>query len=405
MINISYKKGLLIALLVVQLTSCRAQLSIPTQPHDAPTPQTNNANECIQNNANLAVPIGAYGISEPDRTFIPPSGWELVTSFPSTMRNYGSFFEFVGSTIWVSDHFGIAEFDINKGVWEAYEIPEFDESHQFSLLVSQNGEIWKIYYSPFQLEHYNSSLNGFENVTATDSFGSDTKTMLTNIAVEDNQGKFWFVLGNIDNYVDDVYLYSFNPQTLEITKHSIKVGYQSFIDLMTDSSGNIWMVDRNTKTLLEYNPDTGNILYLSELPRKSEDPPVSLEDPLSGILTIFQDRSGKLWLGNKGWLDFSDPDYPNLYQVILPPEFLTYRVAEPPTRVLTTFVHQILQSKNGWMWFASDAGVVRLEISHDYQHGEWCLITNWPGALVRENNGYLWMLVNKQIYKYQIPSP
>lgn len=406
---------LLIAILVTWLTSCLAQPALETNTHykeisSTGTPQPSKMDECIPVSANLALPIGVYGISEPNQIFTPPLGWELITSLPSAIRSSSLSLELIENTIWVSDRRAVAKFDVSKGVWDAYATFESDRSNTLRLWLAHNGDLWKIYSDPFRLELFNSGNDRFESIAIKqDNVELNMKVLKSNV-VEDKNGKLWFFLQNAANPIADIYLFSFDPQQSQITEEPIKLKYSTFINMTANVEGVFWIVtvdsiDDEKRVLIKYDPNTDETHYLSSLPRKGEDIPVSLKSILDKVPTPFQDYSGKLWLGNKGWLDFSDPDYPKLYQIILPPEFLTYRYEEPPTMVLTTYIEQILQSSNDWMWFASDAGVVRLKISSDYQHGDWCLVTNGANAILRESNGYLWMLVNKQIYRYQVPNP
>jgi hypothetical protein len=120
--------------------------------------------------------------------------------------------------------------------------------------------------------------------------------------------------------------------------------------------------------------------------------------------TLYFDREGRLWLSNKGWLDFKDPANPVWYEIIPSAVFLTDNgefVGDNPEGSRSRYgwrePSKIYQSSNGWYWFTAD-GIIRL----DPQEAEWCRFTTGRSPVVEDEDGYLWIVVYDKLYKYDL---
>ena len=109
------------------------------------------------------------------------------------------------------------------------------------------------------------------------------------------------------------------------------------------------------------------------------------------------DRTGRLWLDEMAWLEISTSGQGTWYDVFRSPVFLTDRTGSE-RHYMWASAFQTYESSNGLFWFASGAGLVRL----DPANGEWCLTTTLRSPLAEDDQGNLWLAGDGQIYKYRL---
>jgi hypothetical protein len=121
------------------------------------------------------------------------------------------------------------------------------------------------------------------------------------------------------------------------------------------------------------------------------------EPDFNSIGYLYFDLAGRLWVDDRGWLDYADPENPIWYRVIRSPAFLT-DASRPESQYGWTRPFSMLQSSNGQYWFSSIAGMVRL----DPGTGEWCKFTTGYGPISEDDAHTLWIAVFDKLFKYPL---
>lgn len=413
------KSALLYILMLTTMLFSSCATASSASPQAQPTPMmapsataTTTPDSCIQPPVNLALPVGPYAVAEIKTPYIPPLGWETVVTAPESISHYINNFVVVDGNIWGSYITGghgdkVARYDLDKKEWLFYSSTKNEQNRQMQLFLSRNGVVWEIFTRYLSndenqpiLARYDPQTDQFEAVVDTQNILQTPTEFFSDKVVEDSNGLLWMFLGSWDS--DLISLYSFDPSTLQMEKHPVNIPRQT-AKVSVGTNEGIWILDRETGELLEYFPSSHELHTLDHLNRTSpDDKDVLLSDVLKEAGFVYQDRSGRVWLGNQGWLDFADPAKPAWYQLIPSLVFVTYR-QPPSTYVVTSRVFDIFQSSNGWLWFSTDAGIARLEIKKGYEQGEWCLVTNGAGDILQDDENNLWMKVYDTIYKYHLP--
>jgi len=357
---------------------------------------------CILPVEKIAYPIGISPYPEKEISQIGPLGsWQFQASLPEPSEK-GDASQLVArsSDLWILPLFSTKAFRYSTDTdeWQIYNTIDGFTVVPQNIFLAEDGTLWgfgtitKNLDSQINisfLSQYNENNDQFE-------FVQDTDGLLDEILVisfparlsEDDKGIFWF-FGSLPGG-DDVGLYSFDPSTRKATKHlSLPIGFV-YAGPVVDRDGIIWFYHGEPEEgqLLKYSPTTHRIQPYIGLPNFDE---------LGDISLLFFDQEGNLWLDNKGWLDFtSDPANPVWYKMIQSPVFLTDRGGgEAKYGWLTPF--HISQSSNGWFWFTTIDGTIRL----DLKRGEWCKFTTGSSPVVEDKDGNLWVVVFDKLYKYQ----
>ena len=144
-----------------------------------------------------------------------------------------------------------------------------------------------------------------------------------------------------------------------------------------------------------YSPTTEDVQQYLGLP---------LFDKSTAVSVLFFDRNGRLWIDNKGWLDFTNPAKPIWYEIIPSPVFLTndgwfdIRIGDGQISKYGWLVpSEISQSTNGWFWFTTGR-----DDWLNPKKGEWCLFTTGSSPVVEDNDRNLWIVVFDKLYKFQL---
>ena len=371
--------------------------------------------ECISPVTNLAVTVG-WDAPVPTPQPIAPINWKMIAELPEAAGAGISSFAAQKNAIWVSYNAQatgdkkLLKYNLDKNTWSSYN-PTGDYYVGASrFLITKDGTTWSYYLSGVKnaspnfrlLSRYDPSLDQFEFVLDKQGLLQYPTELRSNI-VEDTNGLFWFF---VKDATDEklILLYSFNPLTLQVEKHPLQINaYTTAITFGPD--GKIWTVEFPSGTLWQYDPvkkETRSFNKLGKTDVKDR-PDIKLNDILNGISFLYFDRAGRLWLGNKGWLDVSNPDHIVFYALIPSPVFLAYYSGDMygDAYGLDTSASNVYQSTNGSIWFTIAGGVVRLNIEDGYKKGEWCLITNGSSKVVEDSEHNLWMSVFNKIYKYQ----
>ena len=199
-------------------------------------------------------------------------------------------------------------------------------------------------------------------------------------------------------------LLSFNTAQLQVTEHfTIKAPYRmakhpetSYSDVAMGPDGKIWMADVGLEQLASYDPASGEYaVYDGRAPGVLSD--LSREALIGYIYSLYVDRGGRLWLDDRGWIDFSNPRDPVWNTVIRSPVFIN-NVVSPEDQYNWDRPNHIYQSSDGLYWFSGAVGMVRF----DSETGEWCKFTTGSSPITEDNQGNLWIAVYGKLYRYHL---
>ena len=368
--------------------------------------QIDSDSVCIPPVAELAYPLGIpKPLDAKAEEISPKGGWQLQASLPESLGDYLPQIAIKEKEIWILANMAnkVFRYQADTDGWKSYNTIDDYPVAPRNIFVS-HGTVWglgqifpdfdSVRDYPF-LSYYNATTDQFEFVTDVDGILDNVSTLSDPMEVtSDSVGLLWmFVYGE-----DDVGLYSFNPETRKAEKHiSLKQGALYYGPAIAPN-GDIWFVDGWEDRLAIYSPVTHESQLYYGVPSLER---VGIPEPL------YFDREGRLWLSNKGWLDFKDPANPVWYEIIPSAVFLTENgeflidILEGPRARYSRYgwvePSEIYQSSNGWYWFTAD-GIIRL----DPQKAEWCRFTTGRSPVVEDKDGYLWIVVYDKLYKYDL---
>jgi hypothetical protein len=387
-----------LAFITVLLTSCATA-----------TPEFKDAT-CIPPVEKLAYPVGVPAPPDFEPTEVAPlGGWQFQTALPEPSERTNAPQLSAGTNeVWVLplDSKKIYKYLVRTDQWKVYNTIENQNVVPRNIFKARDGTLWGLdtmapeFKSNFEyplLSKYDESADRFEFVRDVD--GLLDKVLITSIPIdvaEDNSSRLWF-FGNLPAG-NDTGLYSFDPQTSKAEKRlSLPLGY-GYEGPVIAPDGNIWFLNQKEDRLVYYSPTTRQTTTYYGLP---------IFQPRENYSPLFFDREGRLWINNKGWLDFTDLTKPVWYEIIPSPVFITDRGGfiiniggddQKDSRYGEADPHITSQSSNGWYWFTTGSGTIKLDPVKE----EWCLFTTGSSPVVDDGNGYLWMMVFDKLYKYNI---
>lgn len=393
-------KILIFIMICMIFTSCIARSSnFGVVPGDL-----NPKEGCVPPVVKIAYPVGIPRASEqkPQRTF-PPSSWQKEASLPEDIADDITDFVVNGESVWLSSYNArkVYRYSQTTQTWKSYDTISNTPTIPKNFFVSRSGKLWFIDTYNFD-DHAKKEypLFGYFNAT-TDQFEfiSDQENLLTrgmtgislsNHYIEDPTGKIWF-FGQKPNS-EEVGLYSFDLVTNKAEKYlSLRIGYP-YEGPIVASNGDIWFYNGKDEHLSIYSPTTNQVKPYNGLPGFKR---------IGGHI-LYLDRNNRLWVGNKGWLDFMNPNEPIWFEILASPVFVTDQgnfITDNPEGLRSKYgielPYNILQSSNGWYWFSLPNGIVRL----DPQKEEWCKITTGSSSVIEDQEGNLWIIVFGSLYK------
>ena len=271
---------------------------------------------------------------------ISPSGrWRAETTLPIK----GPIISIVSHStdqIWILTEEKLLRYLISTQAWEEFSMIRDQKITPQQLYESKDGTLWGIgqriktgldsaQKTPL-LIRFDDEVGQFAFVTDRDKIlnsGMDIVAITT--PIKNPNSEIWMLVEeDIGNYKMQDSLISFNPTSLQATRHLNLVTSRrvpefpesSFSDIAIPPDNNIWMADRGLGKLLYYNPATGiSQSYQGDLNALDG---FSSED-LRGYFNLYVDRIGRLWVDDRGWLDFSTPDNPIWHKVIRSPVFIS----------------------------------------------------------------------------------
>jgi streptogramin lyase len=363
--------------------------------------------ECIPPPINLEFPVGVTEVAGIEREEIPPtSGWKAVADLPD-LGSVQSLVARPSNEIWLTTGYEAMRYRTDTGEWTSYTTIDGLEAQPGGFCLARNGILWGVDFNTESLRletplwsRYNEAIGQFE-------FVRDQQGILYSFlpvksppeCEEDQNGIFWMIAQDRSEN-NQTALVSFDPSSLLATRHLLAPAGSFYEDLAIGPDGVIWIAD-GIGQLIRYDPTTGEAspyenYYVYE-GHVWERPYLSLEALSDGLDNLYFDHSDRLWIQDRGWLDFTTPGRPIWHQIVRSSVFIDiYGVPESQygwSRPFRTY-----QSSNGHFWFSSPAGMVRL----DPENGEWCKFTTSSSLIAEDEDHNLWIAVFNKLYRYSL---
>ena len=383
-----------------------------TSPSNFASPSANAMGPCLPPIAKLAYPVGIPKRLNEEPIEIRPQGdWQFEATLPETLNGIIPQIATRMNEVWVSS-LGVEkvfQYQTETHQWKSYTSIGGTSAIPRDLFVSRDGTLWGIGVVSLgddwstnlpMLSYYNDVTDQFEPVQDIDGLlvSSWVVSGIPPVS-EDQEGLLWFFASKMgpEGAGDEaVSLYSFDPVDRKAEKRISMMNGFHYTTPVVAPDGSIWFYHAQEGYLYRYSPDTGEARPYYGIP--------SFER-IGSPINLFFDRDGRLWVDNKGWLDFSDPDNPTWYEMIPSTAFLTDQGAFKTDDVegpLSGYGFAppiyISQSSNGWMWFTTLHGTIRLDLEKE----EWCLFTNGGSPVLEDDQGYVWITVFDGLYKLRL---
>ena len=349
------------------------------------------------------------------KTEIPPSGsWTTETTLPFE-GHIVSIVTHSSDEIWVQTEEKLMLYRTSIHTWNEFSMIRDIKTTPQKLYEAKDGTLWGI----------NLNINGnldtkrkipllvrYDDETGQFAFVRDRDNILNRgmdlVAITEPAknpgGEIWMLVNEeIDDTEMMVSLISFDPTNLQAIRHitrkenrrSSTLPESSFSDIAIPPDNMIWIADRGLGQLLYYDPASGISQIYQPNPGALDG--FSSED-LRGGFNLFVDRVGRLWIDDRGWLDFSDPDNPIWHKVIRSSVFISASIS-PENQFGWSRPYQIYQSSDGMYWFSDANGaIVRL----NPETGEWCKFTTGSSPIAEDGQGNLWIVVFGKLYSYRL---
>jgi streptogramin lyase len=368
--------------------------------------QIDSDSECIPPPVNLAFPVGATEVpgAEPEEIF-PTDSWKAVADLP----DLGSAQSLVArdpNEIWLTTGYDAWLYRTDTGEWTSYTTIDGLEVRPGGFCLAQNGTLWGLDFKTEALGLETPRWSRYNEVSGQFEFVRDQQGILSGFHLysqecnEDQNGVFWVIAQ--DRYEHNhTALVSFDPSSLLATRHLLAPSGSYYADLAIGPDGVIWIAD-GAGQLIRYDPTTGEASpyeeYYVDEQRFLDDPYLSREALSDGFFNnLYFDRSNRLWIQDRGWLDFSTPDRPVWHQIVQSAVFIDSG-GVPDNQYRWLRPYRTYQSSNGLFWFSAPAGMVRL----DPESGEWCRFTTDHSPIAEDEDHNLWMAVFSKLYKYDL---
>jgi hypothetical protein len=362
-------------------------------------PSTTSSDDCIPPLFNIALPTIKGNMDTSPREVAPRGNWMIQDKLPFDQNELGHLIiRKKQNEIWLTDPIinKIFRYLIDDSQWLSYPVVGWTLN---TLFVSNDGTVWSgglriensdgnEDYFPI-LSRFNDLTDSFEYVEDTTGILRSPQVRLISNIVEDNSGTLWFFVEG-----EEQTLVSFNTKTNESRQHySLNKGDNRKLSIQSD--GTVWFGDVFKNQIIRYIPYSQEVQVYSGYPEPAEFGGLGFD--LSEVNYLFFDKSERLWLANKGWLDISNGNSPIWNQVLDSPVFIT-EVDLPYNEYALSYQYSTYQSSNGWYWFTGGSGIVKL----DLEQGSWCLMTTGISEVVEDKNNDLWIAVFNHLYKYSL---
>lgn len=367
----------------------------------------NETDECLPAEFSVGYPYKNETKHTPT-PFPIPTNWQLVLEIPLpeyyspgnlTIESNGDIWVLVRDPIRTNNQ--LLHIVNDRGQVDPYEIETTDERPVAlsKLMLTKNNDLWvfgdykvdqirKLYIGAFQRD-----TQTFTSIPGLDFIAEDNISQ-SNV-IEDNNGNFWFILGES--------LMQFDPDNLTIHKVDVNLEHSLFPNstlnyqtIALDENDNLWMMVYS-KSDLSASEKYGLISYdIKNSEVKFHGSPPGLSDWYTRDtpdLRILIDHIGRIWVSQYGWYSQLE----GWYKLILPPLFIA-SVPDYFYQYSEWFPRPVMETEDRFIWFSSVAGIARL----DMETNQWCLVsrigTNAFGHDIQNN---IWAIFDHQLYRFK----
>ncbi len=171
--------------------------------------------------------------------------------------------------------------------------------------------------------------------------------MISRILMEDDEGNIW-----IGTQASGLNIY--NPNTENFNRFIRNPEYRYDFDYnqvhiaLSDKDGDIWLASQTSGGIMNFDKSTG--IYTSYWPKK--DTPISWANRIS---SIYEDRTGKLWIGTFKGLYLFDKQTKTFSKPGL--------ILKVPDALMNTTINHIFEDHDGIIWIGSEVGLFKLNIT------------------------------------------
>jgi len=332
------------------------------------------------------------------REILPAGGWQIEANLP-TSGIINSLVTRPSNELWIGTPYEVLRYHTDTHEWDEYTTIDGIQAVPRELCLASDGILWGMDIAAGGSDNlpwwsrYNEITDQFEFVGDNAGILHGPASTQSPTCDEDKDGLLWIILQD-RSANNQTALYSFDPTTLQSTQHLIASMNSYFSDLAIAPDGMLWIADTSSQQLVVYNPASDEAHpYLGDLWTNDD---LSSEG-YRGLDNLFFDHQGRLWVQDRGWLDFTTPDQPVWHKIIRSPVFISDFVRLDNqhgwVRPFSTY-----QSSNGLFWFGSTAGMVRL----DPENGEWCLFTTGSSPIAEDEEHNLWIALAGRLYGYPL---
>jgi signal transduction histidine kinase/ligand-binding sensor domain-containing protein len=232
--------------------------------------------------------------------------------------------------LWIGTRYGLSRQDRASGRWRHYQPDPSDPTslsgnYVGSLYEDQAGVLWV--GTAGTLNRYDREMDHFVDYPVFTIYGM----------VQDSEETFWVTTA------EGLYRYDRDQDRFAL-QEATPLGESSYWSMWIheDSDGRLWMGTAE-EGLARYDPRTGDWRFYPH----DQDNPQSLSH--SFVETIWQDRSGTLWVGTHAGLDLFDPGTGT---------FSHYQTSDG---LASDTVLGILQDSAGHLWLSTNRGLSRFD--------------------------------------------
>lgn len=343
---------------------------------------------------------------------IPPTGsWQVETALPQEGHIHRLATR-LSDEVWVIIDYDLFRYRISTRSWEKFSSVGDFKITSSDLYISSDGTLWVNIDSRnvddasefSSLIRYDDTTGRFEFIKDRDNTLSRVKGIsfvqkpeinqnreLWMLLFEDIDPEYWYTLISLDteNFLITQYI------TLKEKQYITEPAGARFSDIAMTPDGRVWIADVGLEQLSYYDPAAGTLNVYQGDPGALDG--VFNED-LRGYFNLYVDRMGRLWIDDRGWLDFSNPNIPVWHKVVRSPVFISDAVS-PENQFGWSRPDQMYHSSDGRYWFSS-AGVGMITLNPGT--GEWCKFTTGSSPIAEDNQGNMWIAMFGRLYKYHL---
>jgi streptogramin lyase len=305
-----------------------------------------------------------------------------------------------GKDVWFtySPNHSLARYDTQSHELKLYSIPDNRglPLRVSDIFLAENQTLWTILNSPQPsagysvLARYQPDTDAFEIITDEDDvltrLGETSANPSSRRLAELPDGQLAIVM-NGDIYLFDPFM---NRAKLLLDNGNVE-------SIATGKEDSVWFVNQYKDVSLRVvNTRTGEVTDYGTPPQLAKNIKTQAE-LLEASKAIAVDQQGRVWVSYfdrlepiaNGQYSWHSIDLPSVFVNTFDP-YYSYRWAN----VYATNVFS-----NGDIWFTSDIGIVKYDVSNAH----WCLsakvktLANYP--IAEDSNGDIWTIVDNQIYK------